>query len=68
MNEPTKPQVIRLRQLLGSEDRYDLQLTAIHRIIVGLSCADLQEQLDLDPSLINQGDWIGMSPLMWAGL
>lgn len=57
-----------LRGLIGSEDFYDLNLNPIHRIILGFSGADLDTQLDLEPSGIDAHDWTGMSPLMWAAL
>jgi hypothetical protein len=56
----------RLRALLGSEDSYDLCLGPLHRIVVGLSCADLQTQIDLEPARIDDRDWLGSTPLIWA--
>ena len=58
--------MIKLRALVGSDDSYDLHLGPLHRIIVGLSSVDLQMQIELDPSRINDRDLFGMTPLMWA--
>jgi ankyrin repeat protein len=68
MHEPTDHWVIRLRSLVGPEDSYNLNLNPIHRIILGFSGADVNTQLELEPSKIDERDWMGMSPLMWAAL
>lgn len=68
MHQPTDYLVIKLRSLVNSEDLYDLNLNPIHRIILGFSGADVNTQLDLEPSRIDESDWMGMSPLMWAAL
>ncbi len=59
---------MQLRALLGSMDSYDLEIGPVHRIILGLSTADLQTQIQLEPSRIEDRDWSGMTPLMWAAL
>jgi ankyrin repeat protein len=59
---------MQLRALVGSEDSYDLCLGPLHRIIVELSSADLQTQVDLEPSRIDDRDWKGCTPLMWSAL
>jgi ankyrin repeat protein len=51
-----------------SEDEYDLELAPIHRIVVGLSGVSLQSQLESDASGINDPDWQGRTPLMWAAI
>ena len=68
MDKESNTHVTILRALVGPEDSYDLQLGPLHRIIVGLSNADFKMQLDLDPSRINDGDWLGLTPLMWSAL
>lgn len=60
--------MIKLRALISSEDSYDLRLGPLHRIIVGLSGVDFQMQMDLEPSRINDCDWMGVTPLMWAAI
>ena len=40
--------------------------SVLHRIILGLSDADLVQQLDLDSSQINTADSHGRTPLHWA--
>lgn len=57
-----------LQRLIGSEDSYDLELNPIHRIILGMSSADLKDQIELDPPKVNGVAWTGMSPLMWAAM
>ncbi|USP76498.1 hypothetical protein yc1106_03772 [Curvularia clavata] len=59
-------EVVLLRNLVGTEDSYDLFLGPLHRIVTGLSNADLQMQINMEPSRINDRDWQGMTPLMWA--
>lgn len=56
------------RLVVLSEDEYDLQLTPVHRIVVGLSSVPLQSQLESDASAINDPDWQGRTPLMWAAI
>jgi ankyrin repeat protein len=53
--------------LFANEDVYDaLELTLLHRIILGLSTADLKTQLELCVSDIDTPDSGGRTPLMWA--
>lgn len=52
----------------GSDAPEDLQLSTLHRIVLKLSSADLETQLELDPSVVNKPDWLGRTPLMWAAL
>lgn len=59
---------MQLRDALGPDHPYDLCLNPLHRIITGLSSADLEMQLELNPSAIDEGDWIGTTPLMWAAM
>lgn len=43
-----------------------MKLSPVHRIILGMSSADLEQQLELNPSLVNECNWVNMSPLMCA--
>jgi len=53
--------------LFANEDTYDsLEFTPLHRIVLGLSSADLQTQLELSVAEINTPDSGGRTPLMWA--
>lgn len=44
----------------------DSRFTRIHRIVLGLSMQDLQEELLLRPEDINAQDAMGRTPLAWA--
>jgi len=71
LREDTPDEFLRnLRTLLeqDSDTLDNMKFNALHRIIVGLSNADLQEQIELDPDLINGTDANGRTPLMWAAL
>lgn len=57
----TKP-----RGLVATDYTYDLQLTPLHKIVLGLSSANLDEQINLVPSILDERDWMGMTALMWA--
>lgn len=65
-NSVPNPSLIKLQALVGFHGPDDLQFGPLHRIVTGLSCADLQTQLDLEPSRIDDPDGSGMTPLMWA--
>jgi ankyrin repeat protein len=60
------PFAIHTRTLLGTDDDYEFQFSPLHQIILGFSSVDAQEQLSLEPARIDEQDWMGMSPLMWA--
>jgi ankyrin repeat protein len=47
-------------------DFESMEFSALHRIVLGLANADLEEQLKLDPSLVNTQDKVGRTPLHWA--
>lgn len=68
MNDDSNASVMKFRALVGSDDSKDLQLGPLHRIILGLSSIDFTMQLDLEPSRVNDADWLGVTPLMWAAL
>lgn len=56
-----------LRCLTQGGDFIDEQnYTALHRIILGLSMADLEEEIRLHPEDINATDVMGRTPLAWA--
>ncbi|KAH7118733.1 ankyrin repeat-containing domain protein [Dendryphion nanum] len=57
---------IQLTSLVDPEDSHDLVLGSLHRIVLGLSSASLEQQLELDATRIDDQDWIGMTALMWA--
>ena len=44
----------------------DQNYTVLHKIILGLSMLDLEEQIRLYPAMINQTDAMGRTPLAWA--
>jgi ankyrin repeat protein len=44
----------------------DTKFSALHKISVGLSKSDLEEQIKLCPHLLNQVDTYGRTALMWA--
>lgn len=59
--------VTHFHTLFANEDTYDaLEFTPLHRIVLGLSTANLKTQLELSISDINTGDSGGRTPLMWA--
>lgn len=58
--------VTELRGLVATDYTYDLQLTPLHKIILALSSANLDEQINLVPSILDERDWMGMTALMWA--
>ncbi|KAJ9636354.1 hypothetical protein H2199_008029 [Coniosporium tulheliwenetii] len=43
-----------------------LQMSALHKIILNISQADLASQLELDSSAVNRQDRWGRTPLFWA--
>lgn len=55
-----------LRGLVTTDYTYDLQLTPLHKIILRISSAKLDEQINLAPLILNERDWMGMTALMWA--
>ena len=56
-----------LRCLTRGDDFIDEQnYTLIHRIILGLSMANLEEEIRLHPEDINTTDEMGRTPLAWA--
>ena len=56
-----------LRCLTRDEDFIDEQnYTILHRIILGLSMADLEEEIRLYPENVNTTDVMGRTPLAWA--
>ena len=56
-----------LRCLTRGDDFIDEQnYTLLHRIILGLSLADLEEEICLHPEIINTTDVMGRTPLAWA--
>lgn len=57
---------MRLQSIVGPEESFNLQLGPLHRIVLGLSSADLARQIDMDPVRINDIDWLGRTPLMRA--
>ncbi|KAH7379029.1 ankyrin repeat-containing domain protein [Cadophora sp. MPI-SDFR-AT-0126] len=50
------------------DEDYPLQLSPIHKIILGIVELSLQQQLELDSSYLNNVDWLGRTPLMWAAV
>jgi hypothetical protein len=56
----------KLASLYGED--YDLKLSAIHRFVLGLSSVPLEAQLESDASAINNPDWHGRTPLIWAAM
>ena len=56
-----------LRCLTRGDDFIDEQnYTLLHRIILGLSLADLEEEICLHPENLNTTDVMGCTPLAWA--
>ena len=56
-----------LRCLTRGDDFIDEQnYTLLHRIILGLSLADLEEEICLHPENLNTTDVMGRTPLAWA--
>ena len=56
-----------LRCLTRGDDFIDEQnYTMLHKIILGLSLADLEEEISLHPENINTTDVMGRTPLAWA--
>ena len=56
-----------LRRLTRGDDFIDEQnYTLLHRIILGLSLADLEEEICLHPENLNTTDVMGRTPLAWA--
>ena len=56
-----------LRCLTRGDDFIDEQnYTSLHRIILGLSMADLEDELRLHPEDLNATDVMGRTPLAWA--
>lgn len=56
-----------LRCLTRGDDFIDEQnYTMLHRIILGLSMADLEEEIRLHPENVNKPDVMGRTPLAWA--
>ena len=51
------------QQLEGLES---LEVNPLHKIILGFSEADLQQQIELSPWMINDKDSCGNTPLIWA--
>lgn len=51
-----------------TDEDYPLQLNPIHKIILGIAKLSLQQQLELDSSYLNNVDWLGRTPLMWAAV
>ncbi|KAL9036228.1 MAG: hypothetical protein Q9214_006227 [Letrouitia sp. 1 TL-2023] len=59
--------ILKLRKLFDDDNSFDhMHYTVLHRIVLGLSGADLVQQLDLDNSQINKVDSHGRTPLHWA--
>lgn len=50
----------------GSDFIEEQNYTKIHRIVLGLSMLDLEEEICLDPKAINTTDAMGRTPLAWA--
>lgn len=63
---PGHPDLEKLRSMIGREGFLDLQLGPLHRIVLGLSDANLAHQIEMEPGRIDEVDWSGMTPLMWA--
>ena len=56
-----------LRCLTRDDDFIDEQnYTLLHKIILGLSLADLEEEIRLHPEYVNTTDVMGRTPLAWA--
>ena len=56
-----------LRCLTRGDDFVDEQnYTLLHKIILGLSMADLEEEIRLHPEEVNTTDVMGRTPLAWA--
>ena len=56
-----------LRYLARGDDFIDEQdYTTLHKIILGLSMAELEEEIRLHPENINTTDVMGRTPLAWA--
>lgn len=68
MHDASDYWVTQLRELVGADDSYDLYLSPLHRIVTGLSNADLETQIILDPTIVDARDWMDCTPLMWAAL
>jgi ankyrin repeat protein len=59
--------ISRFTEIFANEETYDsLDLTSLHRIILGITGVDLATQLRLSASEINTPDAGGRTPLMWA--
>lgn len=56
----------KLRGLLGPEDDFDLKLTPLHRILFGLSQANLDDHLYHNPGEVNTPNWMKITPMMIA--
>ena len=62
-----KEDVEALQCLTQGDDFVDEQnYSKLHKIILGLSMADLEEELRLHPELVNTTDTMGRTPLVWA--
>ena len=56
-----------LRCITQGSDFIDEQdYNILHKIVLGLSLLDLEEQISLHPECINQTDVMGRTPLAWA--
>jgi ankyrin repeat protein len=59
--------ISRFTEIFANEETYNsLDLTSLHRIILGITSVDLAQQLELSVSEINTPDAGGRTPLMWA--
>ena len=66
LNKPDSSYSFKLRSMIDSEESFDLHLGPLHRIVLGLSRASLEDQIEMRPTGIRDVDWLGRSPLMWA--
>ena len=64
--DPSYQPFVGLKGLGASEDQIDLNLGPLHRIVVGLSCANLAEQIEQNLCGVDDTDWSGATALMWA--
>jgi ankyrin repeat protein len=68
MCAPTLSSSVQKRGLVGSDDSMDFNFGPLHQIVVGFSSADIKKQLELEPARIDEQDWTGRTPLMWAAV
>jgi hypothetical protein len=66
-SEPSRFVISRFTEIFANEETCDnLDLTSLHRIILGMISVDLATQLELSAAKISTPDAEGKPPLMWA--